>query len=131
MTKNQNFKKHQRFIHWKRIVVFYQSNAELTFSFGTLFRCINLKKLYCSHNKLRELPDSLSQCHNLREIRVGYNSLINIPESFGNLVRLQTLIIHKNQLEFLPEVRIYFLFFLSIFNTEIFNCMRSYWYKIL
>jgi Leucine-rich repeat (LRR) protein len=57
----------------------------------------NLQYLYCSYNRLQELPESIGNLTNLQYLDCHNNQLQQLPESIGNLTNLQCLYCVNNQ----------------------------------
>jgi Leucine-rich repeat (LRR) protein len=62
-------------------------------------KCVNLQRLYCSHNQLALLPESLP--NSLQILYCRNNQLTSLPESLST--NLQELYCSNNQLTSLPE----------------------------
>lgn len=62
----------------------------------------NLIEAHLNHNKLRNLPSSLSEAKRLKIIHAQHNAIKSIPDSFNKLKRLETLDLESNQIESIP-----------------------------
>ena len=68
-----------------------------------LSRFKQLTHLYCNHNQLTYLPETLGNCSQLQSLECYDNQLTELPETLGNCSQLWCLDFHNNQLTWLPE----------------------------
>jgi len=63
----------------------------------------NLKSLYCQHNLLAEVPETIGDFTGLEHLSFEANKLNSLPESIGRLYDLRALNLRGNELSLLPD----------------------------
>ena len=66
-------------------------------------RLPHLQHLNISHNRIKELPESIALFFHLEELNVSYNLLSSLPRNITNMRKLSVLDISHNQFQRLPD----------------------------
>ena len=87
------------------IVVRYKDKTKKVYDHFDIDKFENVEditELYCSHNRLTSLPESMASLVNLEKLDCSYNKLTSLPESMTLLVNLKILYCDYNKLTSLP-----------------------------
>ncbi len=68
-----------------------------------IFKLTNLKKLYISNGKIKEIPKEIGKLINLQNLTLHYNNIVEIPEEIGNLLKLEILDFSFNRIKEIPK----------------------------